>query len=101
MTLHGKGKDRIPDRQFIFPALKKMSEGDMQYLKHAERRTEVFIDLDKAGDLSSGARIEMSHIHSGLNAFNIYEDKSINKRIKEAIDKLRKLMRKYDVRGPY
>lgn len=101
MTLHGKGRDRIPDRQFKFPAVKKLSDGEMQTLKNAEKRIETFISLDRTGNLSDGARIEIFHVYSGLNAFNICEDKNVSKRIEAAISKLRKLMLKYDIRRPY
>lgn len=97
MTLHKKGGER----QFIFPAKEKISSSELGLLKIQEDNIELFEKLDREGQVSKSLHNAIFASYNMLNSYDIYKDKSINERIKRAIARLEKLMRKYNVRGTY
>jgi hypothetical protein len=104
MTLHGKKngyREAIEKREFIFPAIERMSKDHKRILDWSERELIDFDILDRDGKITKDMHLRIFKIYDGLNAFDIYKDKSINERIKRAIAKAERLMRKHNIRGTY
>lgn len=92
MTLQGK-KDKS-----MFSAVDP-SRNDLNLIWTQENVIKVFEDLDRKGELDANWHSSVFASYNVLNTLDTYTDKSVNERIKRAIGRLEKLMRKYNVRG--
>jgi hypothetical protein len=105
MTLGKKKKnghrEAIEKREFIFPAVKGMPDAHKRFLDRAERELGKFDALDRDGKITKNMHLQIFKLYDSLQALDIYEDKSINERVKRTIAKAERFMRKYDIKGTY